>query len=330
MNLTQTAILTKRIIASSIFLIIISIISFASYKIWYFNYLKSLPPVEEKPDMKFGQLPMPDFPKEEVSSSNYSYSLDTVTGSLPTLGVDPGFDKILKIYFITKPYSTLLSSEKGQTLASKFGIDSNPDILSETNYLFKTNTQSLNIDLDSGNFKYINTASPQASLAIESETNLLNNFKNTLKSLGKNITNLEGSRSKISYPDATTAKISLWPANIDNKVIYTPQFDTSLINATIIASSERIENFQELNYTNWDIDQTTFATYYAKNPSQAFEELKSGKGILVVEPKTSNVSITDISIGYFLPENYQPYLQPVYIFSGSDFKAYIWAVENIN
>ena len=140
---------------------------------WYAYYLSTLPPVEEKPDIKFGILPTPNFPSSSVSSSNYSYSLDTTTGSLPTLG-DNGFEKIIKVYFIIKPFATFLSPDRSQALAARFNIKTQPEILTETRYLFEENKKKLTVDLDNGNFTYIREATPSGDEKLEDDKNSLN------------------------------------------------------------------------------------------------------------------------------------------------------------
>ncbi|MCL4365698.1 hypothetical protein M1437_00535 [Patescibacteria group bacterium] len=80
MTLTQAATLVKRLVIFSAVTLFLGLGSFIGYKIWYAYYLAHLPPVEEKPDIRFGLLPPVDFPKSNVTSSNFSYSLDTVTG----------------------------------------------------------------------------------------------------------------------------------------------------------------------------------------------------------------------------------------------------------
>lgn len=331
MTLSQTAVLTKRIILSSAIFLTITILGLIGYNIWHEYYLRSLPPVEEKPDVKFGLLPSPDFPKTEVSSSNFSYTIDTVTGSLPKIGVDKGFDKIIKVYFVTRSYATLLSSEKSQALASKFGINQDPQILSENTYLFKDQEKSLTVDLDTGNFKYVNEASPQSSLALDPDNKLISDFQNFLSSLVGFKDELKNGRSKvISFSSkAQLAQISLWPNNVDNRLIYTPQFDKSLVNASVSAQADKLENFLSVSFTSWPVDTTTFATYPAKDLPSALEDLKTGKGIVVVTPSKPQVSITSVSVGYYLSEKYHPYLLPIYIFSGPDFDSYVSAISEL-
>src|SRR5207249_3769237 len=117
------------------------------YKIWYANYLASLPKQEEKPDTKFGVLPPPNFPPTTVTSSNYSYSIDTTTGGFPK------FDKIIKVFFLPKAGTTLLASDNAISLAGKFGFINPPQILSDINYLFLDSDRRFEIQLDTGNFK---------------------------------------------------------------------------------------------------------------------------------------------------------------------------------
>lgn len=323
MTLTQTAILTKQIINTTIVSIVLGIISFVGYQMWYSYYLSTLPPVEEKPDTKFGVLPYPNFPKSGVSSSNFSYSLDTVTGGLPKIGQDSGFDKLSKVYFVIKPYATFLSPDKSQALAEKFNITNPPDVVSETIYRFKQDSKTLTVDLDSGNFAYINEASPSAFENTLNENQLVNDFKNTLSRIGVLKDELRDGRSKV-----IGAQISLWPKDLDNKSIFTPALLKSHVWARVGKSAANIEDYLSLDFTYFQIDTSTFATYPTKLTEEAFNDLKNGKGTVLVEPEKPQVSITSVSLGYFLPDTYNPYIQPIYIFEGPSFVSYVPAISN--
>ena len=331
MTLTQTAILTKQIITFSILAIILGTAGFTGYKIWYQYYLDHLPLKEEIPDTKFGLLPPPDLPKAAVSSSNFSYSIDTTTGGLPIVGVDKGFEKLIKVYFVIKTYASFLSPEKSQNLAEKFDVNVNPQILSETNYLFKENDKTLNIDLDSGNFTYQNSATPSAGLNLDDEEKLVTDFKELLKNLGVAKSDLTWGKDKVIFlknADSNLAQISLWPASLDDKPIVTPEFNESLVNATVYKNASDIQNYLSLNFTYYYIDTSIFATYPLKTSAAAFEDLKSGKGVVVVEPQKPAVSITSVYLAYFLSEIYSPYLLPVFVFEGPNFAAYVPAITD--
>lgn len=329
MTLTQTAILTKQIIVITLIALVLGIASFIGYKIWYAYYVASLPPVEEKPDTKFGVLPFPDFPKTAVSSSNFSYSLDTATGGLPKVGKDLGFEKLIKVYFMPKPYATLLSGERSQALAEKFAITTQPEILTETNYRYKDKDKTLTIDLDSGNFAYTKEATSSGSAELDDDNKLASDFENILGNLGVFRDELKMGRTKVTLlkPEAQAAQISLWPQALDQKPIFTADFNKALVNAVLVKSASSLENYLSIDFVFWPIDTTTYATYPIKTAETAFEDLKSGKGVVIIEPPKPTVSITSVYLGYYLSKNYNPYLQPIFVFEGPSFVGYVAAVS---
>ncbi|MBI2196348.1 hypothetical protein HYU45_01920 [Candidatus Daviesbacteria bacterium] len=328
MTLTQTAILTRRVILFSVISLVVGIIGLIGYNIWHAYYLASLPPVEEKPDIKFGILPPPDFPPSSVSTSNFSYSLDTVTGGLPKVGVNTGFEKIIKVYFVTQTFATLLAPEKSSALAEKFNISSSPEILSDTRYRYKDQNKTLLVDLDSGNFSYNKEATPSANANSDQENNLVSDFKQVLSNLGLLKEELGNGRVKVIFlKEAQAVQVSLWPAPVDKRLIFTADFNKALVNTTVSGSASNLENYLSLNFTYYPIDTSTYATYPLKTPEQAFDDLKTGKGVVVVEPDKPQVSITSVSLGYYLPENYSPYLQPIFVFEGPNFVSYVSAIN---
>lgn len=342
MTLTQTATLVKRVIFFSAIAAILSIISFVGYSAAHKFYLSRLPEPEVRPDTKFGKLPPADFPQSLVPSSNFTYTLDTVTGNLPKLDQDPGFEKIVKVYFVNKPVATLLSPERSAAFAAKFGITTPPQVLSELVYRYYQDDKTITIDIDTQNFKYANVNVPPATELLPDENSLISGFKGVLGSVGALKKEFEEGSAKVTFmkmengeivptnarSEARYAHISLWPKPIDNKVINFPKYNVSLISALVSQSSGRLDDYLSIEFTYWAIDTQTFATYPAKPIEVAFDELKSGQGTVITQPPISQVSITSISPGYYMSGNYKPYLQPVYIFEGPQFVAYISAIDN--
>lgn len=332
MTLTQTAIVVKQAIVISAVALVLGFVSFIGYKIWYAYYLEHLPPVEEKPDTKFGTLPQPDFPESRVSSSNYSYSLDTVTGGLPKVGVDPGFEKIVKVYFVTQTFATLLAPDRSRALAEKFGISTPAEILSETKYRFKDEDKSLTVNLDNGNFSYTKEATVSSIINPADDNKLIADFKQILSNLGVLKENLQNGRAKVislknSKAEAQAVQLSLWPAEIDKRSIFTADFNKALVNATVLGEASKLENYLSLNFTYYPIDTTTYATYPLKTAEVAFDDLKNGQGVVVIQPDKPQVSITSVYLGYYLPENYSPYLQPIFVFEGPNFVSFVSAIS---
>lgn len=336
MTLTQTAVITKNTIHISIIALVLGIVSFIGYRIWYANYLANLPPVEEKPDLKFGLLPKLDLPAADVSSSNFTYSLDTVTGNVPK------FDKLIKVFFITKPYATLLSGEKSQILAKKFGFASKPQILSETKYLYRQEElKNMVVDLDSGNFIYTSLATPSAQEAVE-DNKLISDFRSLLSEKGLSRNEISPGRTKVTPVKITDDKIvvsktradsngyllSVWPNPVDQKPIFTANPNKALINAVISPTAADLNNYISIEYTFWPVDNNTFATYPIKSGETALAQLKNGEGTIIIPPSTPKVSITAVYLGYYESEQYTPYLQPVYVFEGPDFVGVIPAIAD--
>lgn len=330
MTLTQTAIIARRSILGFIIFTVLGLTSFIGYKIWHASYIASLPPVEEKPDTKFGILPQPNFPSSKILSSNFSYSLDTTTGGLPQFG------KIVKVYFMPKASATFLAAQKSQALAEKFKITNPPQVISETKHNFQQDNRNLTVELDTGNFVYSSNASPSGQ-PLDNDSKLTSDFKNLLSLLGIlkeglstdkvkiNLLKYDGSQftGASSRNEALAAQIYLWPTDIDKLPIVTSQFNVSYVGAEIIDSARNLENIRSLNFTFWPIDLSTSASYPAKPVEVAFEELKSGEGIIVVEPGTGPVSITSVYLAYYQGSSYTPYLQPVFVFEGPGFVAYV-------
>lgn len=327
MTLTQTAILTKQVVIFSAIALVLAITGFIGYSIWHAYYLAHLPVIEEKPDIKFGLLPKPNFPKSDVSSSNFSYSLDTITGGLPKIGVDAGFEKFVKVYFVTQSVTTLLSSDRSQALAEKFKFSSPPEILSEIKYKFKDSEKNLVVNLDTGNFSYTKEATLSAKSSLDDDNKLVSDFKQTLSFLEALKEDIQNGRSKVIRSENQTAQISLWPSPIDKKSIFTANFNISPITAVVTGSADNLENYRTLNFTYYPIDSSTYATYPLKNPETAFEDFKLGKGIILEAPINPMISVTSASLGYYLSDDYKPYLLPIYVFEGPGFIGYADAIE---
>lgn len=329
MTLTQAATITRSSIKFSLISLVIIIALFVTYRIWLTNQLANLPPVEEQPDLKYGILQSPELPTSQVSSSNFSYSIDTVDGNLPT------FEKLIKVFIMPPTFATLLAGEKSQQLAQKFNLPTTPNIISEKTYEFVGNDAKLSMDLDSGNFIYSKEASKAADLENSqdtplNETQLTEDFKSFLNSIGMLKTDLKTGLTKVKRinENEKIIEISLWPAGIDQKAILTPNPDKALINATVKGTARNLTSYISLNYLYWAIDTGGFATYPIKSSQTALSDLKSGKGSIIIEPSKPQVSIASITLAYYQSEKYTPYLQPIYVFEGQGFLAYVPAISD--
>ncbi len=335
MNLTQVAIFTHQFIIFFFAALVIGIISFVGYRIWYANYLASLPPIEIKPDVSWGVLPAPEFSTiTNVSPTNFSYSVDTVTGNLPVV------EKITKVFFMPKAVATLLSADRSRTIADKLKLTGEPEIISPTLYRYTDQVRQLTVDLDSGNFKYAIASVPPTIEPIEgSEAVLIQGFRNLLSSMNILTTELQNSPAKVTYlryegeelvpasiNDAQAAEIAIWPQSVEEKSVVTTPFNQALIKALVVRSAKDPENYLSISFTFWPIDTSSFATYPVKTADQALADLKAGQGVVSIAPSNPNISLTSVYLSYFQSEGYTPYLQPIFVFEGPGFVAYVPAI----
>jgi hypothetical protein len=334
MTLTQTAIFTKRAIILFAVMLFLGITSFVGYKMWQGYYIAHLPAKVIKPETSYGPLPPLEFPQSVVNPTTLTYSIDTATGSFPS------FDNILKVYFSPKAAVTLLASDRANELANRLGIKTPATVVSDIKYSYQDGNKSLTVDLDTGNFKYTNasTFTPEAGLDL-SESGLSGSFKGILSTLQANKPELSNGPAKIifynydgsqlnalhSNKGANAAVVSIWPDKIDNKPIVNPDFNKSLVQGLVYGSPNNIENYGAINFTFWPIDTTVFSTYPIKTADMALDDLKSGQGTILMAP-TGKASITSAYIAYFQSDTYSSYLQPIYVFEGPKFVAYVPAV----
>lgn len=320
MTLTQTAILTKRLLVISAISLALIITGTIAYNYYQAYQRSKIPPAEEQPDLKFGTLPQPNLPPIAVASSDYGYTLDTVTGGLPE-----NLPKLIKVYFIPQLGTTLLASERAKTLAESLGFNIGPESLSETERRFlDPSGGQLIINLDSGNFKLTRQiATPSAqTTTIDDQAKLVADLKQFLASKNLLKPQIASGRFKIALNT-----ISLWQEDVDGLPIETDSFSSGLVKA-VVSKNLSEQNYLSLDYHFWLIDQTNFATYPLKKAGLAFEQLQAGLGTIIIKPTGSRVSITSVYLAYLLTEEYSLYLQPIYVFEGEGFVAYVSAIPD--
>lgn len=329
MTLTQAAQLTRRGLLLLTTLLLASTGGFFGFKYYRAYQLSKIPPPKVEAEEKFGTLPQISFPPTNVSSSNFSYSLDTTTGGLPNL---PEF---IKVYFIPQAVITLLSPEKTREFASKLGFDSDPQISSDTLYKFTdATTRSLTVDITTGNFKLqrqVATSSAKLQDTLPPQNQLVNDLKQFLSSKNLLVEPLRNGRNKVSTEASASgavniAQVNLWPSDFDEFPIITASTSKSLVNAVITRATDEVNKFFSIDYTFWSIDKTSHSTYKIKTAEQAFSDLQQGKGFISLEPTKAQVSISKAYLAYYESDNYTPYLQPVVVFEGPNFVALVPAV----
>lgn len=344
MTLTETAQYTKKA------LVIVAIALIVIFSLWggiaYYLATRPVEVVIELPTRNFGLLPKPPLPKSKLTANSVTYDLNTETGALPT-----DLPYLMKVYFIPRLGTTFLAPDKAKRLAASFSFKNGPEILSPTMHRFSDDKGGeFLFDLDSGNFRFkrpIATGSAEfedrEEPQIEGENIMINNFRKYLGERGSMPDQLAQGQAKVFYnkprqTESSEANITLWQQDIkegteENPIIYpivTPEFSQGLIKG-VVTRFQTVENkYLSIDFIFWPIDTTRFETYPIKTVEEAYEQLKNGEGVTVLPYSRSNVEIEKVYLAYLLPKEYTPYLQPIYVFEGPQFAAYVPAIPSDN
>lgn len=234
-SLTQVAIVSRKIIRYSIYLIIFLIIGKITLNIATKIYRRYFPEPPPPPTITFGKLPIIPFPESSVPE-NLTFELQTPDGKLPK------FPKQLTVYFMPKPVSTIKSLDTAKQKAISLGFNPNGRELVETVYLFRHNSSpaSLNLNIVTGIFSisYDLNSKPSVIQNIppnpESATALAKSFLSRAMSLPVDISGpvtteyikIQEGRfvTTSSLSDANLTKVNLYRKNFNDLPSVTGKF----------------------------------------------------------------------------------------------------------
>jgi hypothetical protein len=295
------------------------------------------------PTVGYGKLPQPDFPKKE-ELRNFTYSIDTVSGNLPS------FPDRLNVYKMIKPQADLLALKKTQEKLNNVDFDSAPVLVSQNIYNWTTTSpfsKTLSYNIFTSDFtltsSYLTDSSINAGKNFPTDnTTISESARNFLSSIGSLPKDLDLERIKIdlltiknnvlmsatSISSAQAARVYFFQNNINKLPIFYSNPNTSPI-SLLITGGENEAQVVEASY-NYQNASEEFETYPIKTAAEAFDMLGNGKGYIASSPENiDKISITNIYLAYYISENKQNYLMPIIVFEGNDnFFAYISAVKD--
>jgi len=292
------------------------------------------------PTFSFGKLPEIIFPKN-ANSQNLSYSLNTVSGTLPS------FPDRLKIFKISEPLPNLLNLERARKTAYSADFKNKETQVSDSVYSwesvdppFKTiilDTLSFDFNVSSSysldssvlNADFLpseNAASERAQAFFNS----LSSFPSYIDSTKTTTTlfNIEGQNlaKATSFSNAKIIRVDFFPKDIESLSVFYVKPKRSNMYA-LVGGNDFGGDILEANMINNNISQD-FGTYYIKTAEEAFDELKNSNGYVANYEGNSNVKISNIYLAYFLGPRREKFLMPIVVFEGNNnFFAYVSAVK---
>lgn len=342
-TLTETAYYTKRFMAGLVVFVILIIIFKVSLG-YYQDYRaqQAVTPVP-LPTLAFGKLPALKLPKTTSKTTNFR--LETTDGRIPPM------PELEKVFFIPpRPAYKFFTKERALAFGKKFGFDSEPIILSGEEYQWIdpdlpqrtftlnifTNNFTLNYNLATGSAVLPQGTLPQKKEAESSAGNFLSK-RNVMSGelSGGEVTSeylvFDGQEVKKapSMTQANLVRVDFFRKPINKLPVLTEKYDQGLVSFLISGAKEEKTNFLKLDYVLWPVDSESNATYPLKTGDDAFEELKTGGGAIILGGEQVEAAIRNVYLAYLDTKAHQDFLQPIFVFEGDGgFVAYVSAIKD--
>lgn len=345
MTLTELSFYSRKFTPFGIIAVLVLLIFYYIIKI-----VISLPtgPVDQgNPiDPIFGKLKQPII-KNASSSAGITFNLDTIEGK-PVDG-----PPVADVIFLT-PSNTKVGYRLGsENMAKVVGIDieTAKREVAAPNYTFADDKQKLVVNISTFNFSYQYEIRPEdeffKTARIPSSTEITNKASDFLRSMGRYPDELAKGKTNIIYlaynTETKDLRVTQTPeeANMVEVDFYRPDINEFPIIATKYFNSQNYVLMvfhdegnkvirSQVQFFEKSADQ--IGKYPLKSGEKALADLNSGKGIMVSRPEgATNLTVKEMLVGYLDPDQYQEYLQPVYVFLGdkdNNFVAYVPAVDD--
>lgn len=332
MHLTEIAFYTRKAIIFAIVGFVLLIILRIVF-VFVVSRL-SKPPPPPPPTVTFGKLPEINLPPEG-RKYNLNFQLVTKEFGLP---VTP--DR-MEVFFAPQRLPSLLSSDRAKNFAAQLDFNDPPEELSPSDFRFtdtKLPARTLEYNSVTGNFHLYfdllndpSAASPSPLLTKEVGLNAARLF---MEKNNQSYGNFDPAKTQIQFlsfdgqslretndPNTVSAvRANFFLRDINKTPIVTSGYITSPTFVIVSAALEETKKYLEARVSYFQINDKSAATYPLKTSDQAWSELTSSQGYIAHFPKQldKDVLIRHVYLAYFDADDYQPYLQPVFVFEGDD------------
>jgi hypothetical protein len=345
MTLTELSYYSRKFTPFGIIAILVVLIFYYIIKI-----IITLPttPIEQGAQINpvFGKIKKPVI-KDAKDSSGITFTLDTIEGK----PIDA--PETANVYFLP-PSNTKVGYRIGsENMAKILGIDveTAKRTVEAPFYTFTDDRQKLAVNIATFNFNYQYEIRPDdpflKTAKIPSSTEIINKSTDFLRSMGRYPEELSKGKTNIIYlsynvdtkelsitnspEEANMVEVDFYRPDIDEHPIVSPKYFNSQ-NYVLMMFYENTYKVIRAQVLFFEKSTEQVGKYPLKTGQEAFEELKKGKAIVSQRPEgVKNLTIKEMILGYFDPDEYQEYLQPVYVFLGDKdhpFVGFVPAVAN--
>lgn len=343
MSLTEVSYYSRKFAPFAIFAFVVVLIFFYSLKLIFLVFTLNQPKVTYINPL-FKEIKPLFLKKDATTSAGFSFTLDTIEGQ-PITATDTAqvflfppskfqFDYLPKVYVMAK----MLGFD---TEVVKHKLINNEAI-------FQDGKRRLAIDINTYNFRYDydfrhdyelvdNAIKPDQEGAQNTAINFLKSIDRYPQDLAKGKTNpvymfydkTSSSAGIIDNPqNSNMIEIDFYRPDVAQYPAVSPSYFNSQ-NYVMIMTRDSGSTVVSAQVKYFDVSETQIGIYPLITGQKAYQKLLAGEGILVTgEGDKKNVTIKKMFFGYFDPDTYQDYYQPVYVFLGdNNFVSYVPAVS---
>ncbi len=290
-----------------------------------------------KPTVAFGKLEAQVFPSN-ITNQKLSYKINTLTGSLPSY-----FDQV-KIFKMKTYAPDLLGLKNAQAKVIGLGFTSSPIKISDSTYQWTTTddsglSKSIKMDIITYDFVLTsNFASTSLPGSLPDKNTAIKSASKFLSDISYPVNDIDNDKTQVNYFSLANGQLIPSSSVSNAQTVEVDLFQKDINKISIIYEGPKTSNLNVLIGNDGKILQSLgihqtateeFATYPVKTTKQAFDELQDGNGYVASYQGSGNVSITDVSVAYYIATKTQKYLMPVFVFQGNDnFYAYVPAVTD--
>ncbi|MBU3935497.1 hypothetical protein KJ909_02375 [Patescibacteria group bacterium] len=298
-------------------------------------------PAIEAPTVRYGLLPKTAFPEKEFSKKEFRQELAN--------DAFPQFASQTKIYVIYRPSRDFLALEEDKKVAASLGFIEEPKQIKYGVYEFENRNlrQTLTMNVLEGSFvlkyPYLDDQTLLAPGKVPNKNEAIAIASGYLETSGKLDEKLKEGEKKVEYwridydglkvasslSEANVARVDFFRKNLDDLPIVGIQVNRAPVSVLVSGSEVASKKVVEVNYKSVMIDEESYSTYPIKPIEEAWKDLQSGNYWPASDSQEKTVAIRNVYLAYFEPVVLTNFLQPIFVFEGSDnFVAYVTAVTD--
>lgn len=344
MTLTETIYYFRRITPLAIFSLIFIILFYWLIKLSW-PLIFPPPPTKLEINPIFGSLPKIKFSQTLPYLENINFILDTVEGEPITA------TQTAKVFYLYPRSPRFGYLERIYLMAKIFGFDTEKikHKTEDKTAIFTDENKKLTVDITNFNFYFernykeepelfgSSSALPAKEIILEKTKEFLRNLNRYPEELAKGKENLiflnyhpiVDNFKVVEENEANAFEVDFYRPDIEEFPIVTPKYYNS--QNFVIGTFDPQENLKiiKAQIMFFEKEEEKVGIYPLKTGQEAWEELINKKATIVsLGEKTNEILIKKMFLGYYDPDVFQEYLQPVYVFVGKNgFVAYVPAIK---